>query len=54
MIVGRALSIERKLKERSKEQIPKIKQKIKSDIFTISNGEKSNTAIAILKNLMIR
>ena len=45
VIVGRAITIKRQIKERSKEILVKNQEnKIKSDNFTRSNIEKSNIA----------
>ena len=46
-IDGRAITIEREIKRKSKEIIAK---KIRSNNFTRSNREKSNITIAILEN----
>ena len=51
-IVGSAITLGRALKKRSKELIPKIKQKIKSNNFTRSNRENANIALAKLKILI--
>ena len=49
--VGKAITIERAIRERNKELIGK---KIKSDNFTRSNRVNSITAIAILNNSKAR